>query len=198
MSTIQKFEFEFSALTSLSKHKNPWLILARLPPDCTFLCNLGRSGQNKSWVFVCVEREDVILFFKFWTVWWDKNCHTKYKSDAIDVSVFIKWYGERKKLFSTHVFTTRKFIIQKNIPFKIIYYFLGKGQANLFLYFALLKDSTKKSMKADQIFFCTYFCWIVFAICNEHIGGGVLIKLWPSTALEKFRSKKCFVRLRSK
>ena len=103
-----------------------------------------------------------------------------------------------KKLFSTHVFTTRKFIIQKNIPFKIIYYFLGKGQANLFLYFALLKDSTKKSMKADQIFFCTYFCWIVFAICNEHIGGGVLIKLWPSTALEKFRSKKCFVRLRSK
>ena len=53
--------FEFPSLTSLSTHKNPWLILARLPQIAPFCwsggCDLGGSGQNKSRVWRGLDKD---------------------------------------------------------------------------------------------------------------------------------------------
>ena len=57
--------FEFPATTFLCTHKNPKLILTRspqiAPPWSTKKCDLGKTGQNKSWFFAYGERPIAIF-----------------------------------------------------------------------------------------------------------------------------------------
>ena len=141
---ISLFKIKKKRITSsLSKRKNPWLILARFPQIALFCwtgeCDLGRSGQNMSWVFVCGEEKcggkfKLLKFFEQWgsaTIWLNArglsclkaiNTHSHFPkyffyvkvfswTDFVHAMYFLDCKKHEPTIFYTEIVTAMKVIV---------------------------------------------------------------------------------------